>query len=141
MTHISMMFMASFLAATLLPGGSEVLLAILLANDGALWWQLVLAATVGNTLGSMTSYLLGFVGRKAITPEQMASKGYQRSLAVIEKYGVWSLLLAWLPVIGDILCVIAGWLKFPPILTGSLIFIGKLLRYLAIAAISLHWPN
>ncbi|MCL2912872.1 DedA family protein [Shewanella corallii] len=133
------MFSGAFLAATLLPGGSEVLLAGLLAAEPQAWLTLWLAASVGNTLGSLTSFWLGRLGRVAKSPEELASGGYRRALALVQKYGVWSLLLAWTPVIGDLLCVLAGWLRLPVLTSTLLILIGKTVRYLLIVAAVLHW--
>ncbi len=135
------MFSGAFLAATLLPGGSEVLLAGLLAAEPQAWLTLWLAASVGNTLGSLTSFWLGRLGRVAKSPEELASGGYRRALALVHKYGVWSLLLAWAPVIGDLLCVLAGWLRLPVLTSTLLILIGKTVRYLLIVAAVLHWAN
>lgn len=139
MSALSMMFFGAFLAATLLPGGSEVLLIALLNQHPAMWIALVVSASVGNTLGAMTSFYLGRLGRMAKTPQQLSQGKHAKGLALIERYGVWSLLLAWAPVIGDILCVLAGWLKLPPLASLLMIFIGKTLRYLLIAALTLHW--
>ncbi|MGI2259145.1 YqaA family protein [Shewanella sp. GXUN23E] len=139
MESLWLMFSGAFLAATLLPGGSEVLLAALLANTPTDWLALWLAASVGNTLGSLTSFALGWFGRMAKTPEQLASSRYQRSLRLVQKYGVWSLLLAWAPVIGDLLCVLAGWLRLPLLPSVVLFFVGKTLRYLLVTAAVLHW--
>lgn len=139
MTTLWLMFSAAFLAATLLPGGSEVLLAALINDDASIWFTLVIVATVGNTLGSITSYYLGSLGRFAKSPEDMASGKYRRSLALIQRYGYWSLLLAWAPVVGDLLCLLAGWMKLPLIRSTVMIFIGKSIRYLLVAAAALHW--
>lgn len=139
MSALGVMFFGAFLAATLLPGGSEVLLITLLNQHPAMWIALVVSASVGNTLGAMTSFYLGRVGRMAKSPQQLSQGKHAKGLALIERYGVWSLLLAWAPVIGDILCVLAGWLKLPPLPSLLMIFIGKTLRYLLIAALTLHW--
>ncbi|MGL4894426.1 MAG: YqaA family protein, partial [Shewanella sp.] len=64
---------------------------------------------------------------------------FAKALQLIERYGVWALLLAWLPVIGDILCLLAGWLKLPVLRATLLIFIGKTVRYFVIAGAVLHW--
>lgn len=139
MSALGVMFFGAFLAATLLPGGSEVLLITLLNQHPSMWIALVVSASVGNTLGAMTSFYLGRVGRMVKSPQQLSQGKHAKGLALIERYGVWSLLLAWAPVIGDILCVLAGWLKLPPLPSLLMIFIGKTLRYLLIAALTLHW--
>ncbi|MGL5359789.1 MAG: YqaA family protein [Shewanella sp.] len=139
MSELVMMFSGAFLAATLLPGGSEVLLVALLNQAPQQGLALVLAASVGNTLGAMTSLYLGHLGRFAASPEQLASGKYAKAVQLIERYGVWALLLAWLPVIGDLLCLLAGWLKLPLLRATLMIFIGKTVRYLVIAGALLHW--
>lgn len=139
METLWIMFSGAFLAATLLPGGSEVLLAGLLASKPETWLGLWLAASIGNTLGSLTSFWLGRLGRVAKSPEELASGSYRRALALVQRYGVWSLLLAWAPLIGDLLCVLAGWLRLPLLASTLLILVGKTLRYLLIVAAVLHW--
>ncbi len=128
MEPLWLMFSGAFLAATLLPGGSEVLLLALVKSSPELWLGLFMAATLGNTLGALTSLGLGRLGRIAWEPEQL-SASQRRAMALVEKYGVWSLLLSWAPVIGDILCVLAGWLRLPLLASTVLILIGKALRY------------
>jgi membrane protein YqaA with SNARE-associated domain len=139
MTALWLMFSAAFIAATLLPGGSEVLLIALVNERHDRWLVLVLVATVGNTLGSVTSYYLGSLGRFATTPEAMAKGRYRHSIGLIQGYGYWSLLLAWVPLIGDLLCLLAGWMKLSVVKSTLMIFIGKGIRYLLVAAIALHW--
>ncbi|ABL99263.1 YqaA family protein [Shewanella amazonensis] len=128
MEPLWLMFSGAFLAATLLPGGSEVLLLALVNSNPELWFSLFVVATLGNTLGALTSLGLGCLGRVAWEPEQL-SRSQRRALALVEKYGVWSLLLSWAPVIGDILCVLAGWLRLPLFMSIILILIGKGARY------------
>jgi len=123
------LFTSSFLASTLLPGGSEIALAYAalenLANPGVLW----ATATLGNTLGGLTSWLLGW-GIYRWHPQRGLSKpSQQKALQRIQRYGGPLLLLSWLPVIGDPLCLAAGWagIRF----SHSLLYIGlgKGLRY------------
>ncbi|QYJ85144.1 DedA family protein [Shewanella mesophila] len=139
MSSLWLMFSAAFIAATLLPGGSEVLLVALINEAADSWLALVLAATIGNTLGSVTSYYLGSLGRFATTPEAMAKGRYRHSISLIQRYGYWSLLLAWMPLIGDLLCLLAGWMKLSVVKSTLMILIGKGIRYLLVAAIALHW--
>ncbi|QYJ77176.1 YqaA family protein [Shewanella sp. FJAT-52076] len=128
MEPLWLMFSGAFLAATLLPGGSEVLLLALVNSNPELWFSLFVVATLGNTLGALTSLGLGRLGRVAWEPEHL-SLSQRRALALVEKYGIWSLLLSWAPVIGDILCVLAGWLRLPLLMSIILILIGKGARY------------
>lgn len=118
---------SSFLAATLLPGGSEaVLFAVLKLHPGEYWLALG-TATLGNTLGGMSSYLIG-----RVIPQKKTLPG----LPTVQKYGSPALLLSWVPVIGDPLCVAAGWLRVNPWLATLFIALGKLARYIVFAVLA-----
>ena len=119
------LFASSFLAATLLPGGSELVLAGLLKLHPQLYWPALAVATVGNTLGGMTSYLIGRV---------LPQRGEMKGLATIKRHGAPALLLSWVPIVGDPLCVAAGWLRINIWQAVLFMAIGKCLRYLVIAA-------
>jgi membrane protein YqaA with SNARE-associated domain len=118
------LFVASFLAATLLPGGSEfVLIAVLHKHPDAVV-QAVAVATIGNTLGGTTSYLIG---------RMIPNKAESKAIIYLHKYGYWALLFSWVPLFGDALCVAAGWLRYNPWLSLLLFAIGKLFRYVLVA--------
>ena len=122
------MFLASFLAATLLPGGSEaVLVALVLAHPEQSAAALVLA-TLGNTLGGMTTYGLG-----RLIPEKVGAGGTARfsvrHTAALDRWGPAALLLAWAPLVGDALCAAAGWLRLPWLPSLLWMALGKALRY------------
>jgi membrane protein YqaA with SNARE-associated domain len=121
------LFAASFFSATLLPGHSEAALFAFLRFYPEQLWPAVGIATVGNTLGGMTSYLIG-----RLIPEKASARG----LEWVRRYGVVSLLLAWLPVIGDALPLAAGWLRLNPWLSALFMAIGKFARYAAVAALA-----
>lgn len=128
------LFIAAFLAATILPLSSEVVLTILLLNnlDPTI---LVIIASLGNVLGSVVNYALGFTGgilfqRKFSTASE---KDLNTALGRFKKYGTMSLLFAWLPVIGDPLTVAAGVVRVNIPLFLSLVTIGKLGRYVVIS--------
>jgi membrane protein YqaA with SNARE-associated domain len=125
------LFIASFLAATLLPGGSEALLIYDLTQQPQLVVTLVIVASIGNSLGSLTSYGLGYIGAKKLTQAQFEGKSAQW----IKRYGVYSLLLSWLPVVGDILCVAAGFYKLPILMSTIFIAVGKTSRYCIVAVL------
>lgn len=129
MGELGLMFSGALLAATVLPGGSELLLLGFLSGGHQAWWALLLVASIGNTLGALTSYYLGRLGRLAQTPEQLSQQRYQKAIMLLNKHGYWALLLSWLPLIGDLLCLLAGWLKFPVIGSTVVILMGKTLRY------------
>ena len=117
------LFASSFLAATLLPGGSEaVLFAVLKLHPQQAWMALVVA-TLGNTLGGMSSYLIG-----RFIPQTRPLK----ALELLHKWGSPALLLAWVPFIGDPLCVAAGWLRINVAAAALFMALGKLARYLVI---------
>ncbi len=123
------LFAGSFLASTLLPGGSEAMLlyAVSQAPDNqAMYW---LVATIGNSLGGMSSWLLGWwIARRF--PDRILHKPEQRrALERIARRGSPVLLLSWLPVVGDPLCLAAGWSGVGVVSSALFITIGKALRY------------
>ncbi|MGP9421461.1 YqaA family protein [Ewingella sp. AOP8-B2-18] len=133
------LFSSSFLSATLLPGNSEILLVGLLTAGSASPLLLVLAASFGNTLGGITNIIIG-----RLLPKLKPQRGLDTALGWLNRFGPAALLLSWLPVVGDVLCVLAGWLRMP---WGSVVFfllIGKTVRYVVLTAITLQglsWWN
>lgn len=118
------LFISSFLAATLLPGGSEaVLFAVLKAYPETLWYALIIA-TIGNTLGGMVTFGMGW-----LLPQTQQLKHVEK----LRRYGTFALLLAWAPLIGDALCLAAGWLRLNPWQAALFMAIGKFSRYGLIA--------
>jgi membrane protein YqaA with SNARE-associated domain len=135
------LFAASLLAATVLPAQSEVVLAGMILAERYHLWLLILVASVGNVLGSVVNWFLGrfiahFEGRRwfPVKRDQIAKaeRWYQR-------YGYWSLLLSWAPVIGDPLTVVAGVLREPLPVFLVLVTIAKVGRYLIVAALANSW--
>jgi membrane protein YqaA with SNARE-associated domain len=124
------LFASSFLAATLLPGGSEAVLFGVLKLNPQQYWPALAVATIGNTLGGMSSYLLGRLIPEHEKREQLPG------LHWLKRYGSPVLLLAWVPIMGDPLCVAAGWLRINPWLAALFMALGKFARYLVIAAIT-----
>jgi membrane protein YqaA with SNARE-associated domain len=118
------LFASSFLSATLLPGNSELVLLALLNEAPEQKWPALALATLGNTLGGMTSYLIGRLFPKP---------GEGRATEWLQRYGPAALLLSWVPVIGDGLCVASGWLRQNAIAATLFIAIGKAARYWALA--------
>jgi membrane protein YqaA with SNARE-associated domain len=118
------LFISSFLSATLLPGGSEAaLFALLKTYPETLWFALVIA-TIGNTLGGMVTFSMGW-----LLPQIQQLKHVDK----LRRYGTSALLLAWFPLIGDALCLAAGWLRLNWWQAALLMAIGKFARYWAIA--------
>jgi membrane protein YqaA with SNARE-associated domain len=137
------LFLSAFLSATLLPGSSEAMLVGLLSAGHAPVAVLVVVATVGNVLGSTVNWLLGrffahYRGRRWFPVSQRA---YERAEYWYRRYGVWSLLLAWLPIIGDPLTLIAGVLRTDIRWFLVLVTVGKAARYLLVAAGFIWWSN
>jgi len=126
------LFGSALLSSTLFPGGSEALLLYRL-HQGADPLASVLTATAGNVLGSLITYGMGRFGRKAV---QRRSEKTDQHLARAERwfnrFGRPSLLLAWLPVVGDPLCLVAGVLRVSVISFLILVMLGKLARYAAL---------
>ncbi len=118
------LFIASFLAATLLPGGSEVVLIAVIAQHPDEIVKAVAVATVGNTLGGASSFLIGWL---------LPNRAQHKAIIYLHKYGYWALLFSWVPLFGDALCVAAGWLRFNPWVSLLLFAVGKLFRYLLVA--------
>jgi membrane protein YqaA with SNARE-associated domain len=130
-TGLAGLFASSFLAATLLPGGSELVFAGLLMSGATTLWPALGVATLGNTLGGLSSYLIGrFVPEpKELPPER---KWQARALAWVRRHGTPILLLSWVPLIGDALCVAAGWLRLNAWWATLFIAVGKFARYYVI---------
>jgi membrane protein YqaA with SNARE-associated domain len=126
------LFAGSFLAATLLPGGSEALLYALLAQYPGMRFPALATATVGNTLGGMTSYCIGRVLPAKAQAASAAGAG-ARALTYARRYGSPALLGAWIPFVGDPLCVAAGWLRLPWLPVLLYMAAGKLARYLFVS--------
>ena len=128
------LFLLSFLAATLVPLGSEWLLAVLL-NQGFSASTVIPVATAGNTVGALTTYVIGlwggpFLARRVL---RIDPKKQQRAELTFDRYGSWALLLSWVPVVGDPLCLAGGVLRTPFWKFLALVAIGKLLRYMLVA--------
>lgn len=122
------LFLASFLAATLLPGGSEAALFALLKLHPETLVPAVVLATLGNTLGGLTTYAMS-----RVLPQKALEKVSPRRLDWVRHHGSPVLVLAWAPVIGDVLCVAAGWLRLPWVPCGLWMALGKGLRYGVVA--------
>ena len=127
------LFISSFLSATLLPGNSEVVLVAMLLSGVSQPWLLVLIATMGNSAGGVTNVILG-----RLFPLRETSRWREKATGWLKRYGAATLLLSWMPVIGDLLCLLAGWMR---ISWGPVLFflcLGKAIRYIVIAAATLQ---
>ncbi|KAA0873961.1 YqaA family protein [Nitrincola tapanii] len=127
------LFISALISATLLPGGSEALLVYWLMQESHAPYLLVFSATLGNVLGSLITYAMGLLLNHYYPLKLLQGKSHQRARDWIERYGAWALLLAWLPIVGDPLCFVAGWLRVSPVWSFLAISLGKTLRYSLIA--------
>ena len=118
------LFFGSFFAATLLPGGSEAVLIGVLKGYPETLWPALLIATAGNTLGGMVTFGMGW-----LLPQTQQLKHVEK----LRRYGTPALLLAWAPLIGDALCLAAGWLRLNWWQAALFMALGKFARYWVIA--------
>ena len=132
-------FTLSFVSATLLPMGSEPVLFGYLKLNPDMFWVAILVATIGNTLGGMLDWLMGFGASKA--HEKLLGPKEHKLLKWFEKLGPQALLLSWLPIVGDPLCAVAGWLRLPWLPCLMYMAIGKFLRYLTMTYALLMVPD
>lgn len=129
---LTSVFLIAFVSATLLPMGSEPAVYALVSFQPELFWPTVLVATAGNTLGGIVDYWMGYGAERAIHP-----KAPVKAFVWLEKFGAKTCLLSWLPIIGDPLCAVAGWLKLPFWPCVMYMAIGKFLRYVTMTAVLL----
>lgn len=134
---LTTLFFIAFVSATLLPLGSEPALFGLVKLNPELFWPAVLVATAGNTLGGALSWAMG-LGSHKIVDKYRHSDTHLRALDWLERIGPKACLLSWLPLIGDPLCAVAGWLKLPFWPCVFYMAIGKLLRYITMT-VALLW--
>lgn len=129
-TWLAGLFGSAFVSATILPGNSEAaLLALLHFKPEIVVWA-VLVATLGNVLGGLTTVWLG--RRLPEAPEG-------RAVALARRFGPFSLVMSWLPVVGDALCGVAGWLRWPWLPVIVWITAGKAVRYAVLAGLAIHY--
>ena len=128
------LFLLSFLAATILPFSSELTLAGLIATSSYNNLSLLIVASLGNVLGSVVNWILGFYSRNLSTKRWFPFKDEQieKSSKWFNKFGRWSLLFAWVPIIGDSLTLAAGLLRIRFIEFLVLVTIGKVSRYIIV---------
>lgn len=138
---LTTLFVTAFVSATLIPLGSEPALFGLLKLNPDIFWSAMAVATIGNTLGGAVDWWMGY-GAHQVAEKYAGSRAHLKALDYLEKLGPKACLLSWLPVIGDPLCAVAGWLKMPfwPCIT--YMAIGKFLRYLCMTTVLLWiWPQ
>ena len=145
---LSTVFIVALVSATLLPLGSEPVVAALVQANPGLFWPAILVATAGNTIGGAISWWMGLAARRALQtarerhylglparkPPHQQSRWHRVARYWLRKYGAKACLLSWLPVIGDPLCAVAGWLRLPFLPCVAYMAVGKFLRYLVMTA-------
>ena len=131
------LFGVAFLAATIFPAQSELLLAYLLRSGEHSWALLLAVPTLGNVLGSVVNWLLGRSIERFRNSRRfpVSNKSLERAERWYRRWGKWSLLLSWAPLIGDALTVIAGVLRTPFVTFVTLVLIAKAGRYSVIALV------
>jgi membrane protein YqaA with SNARE-associated domain len=134
---LSTLFVIALVSARLIPVGSEPAVFGLVKLDPTLFWPAVLVATAGNTVGGAISYWMGYGVEVAV--ERVRHKPVEhRVLGWLQRFGAKACLLSWLPIVGDPLCAVAGWLKLPFWPCLAYMAIGKFARYLTMTA-ALLW--
>lgn len=123
------LFSSSFLSATLLPGFSEANIIYLGKTSTHSKEILVAVATLGNSLGGLSNYIIGVLAARGIRLKYFEKENTKKSVEKIKKYGSFALIFAWLPIIGDPLCLAAGYLRISFYQSCLFITLGKLLRY------------
>lgn len=133
---LSSVFLISLISATLLPLGSEPAVFAVVKANAALFWPAILVATVGNTLGGVTNYWIGYGAKQTFAAERTS-----RWFHWLERFGAKTMLLSWLPGVGDPLCTLAGWLKLSFWPCVVYMAIGKFARYVVMTSILLYVPD
>jgi len=142
---LSTVFVVAVVSATLLPMGSEPAVFALVKLNPELFWPAILVATAGNTLGGAISWAMGYGAHRAVDRARGAPTDL-RALHWLERFGPKACVLSWLPLVGDPLCAVAGWMKFPLGPCLAWMALGKFLRYLSMTAALLwllpgHWTG
>lgn len=133
---LSSVFIICFVSATLLPLGSEPAVFAVVTADASLFWEVMLVATIGNTLGGVLNYWIGLGARQTFAKERSS-----HWFNWLNRFGAKTMLLSWLPGIGDPICTLGGWLRLPFWSCVFYMAVGKFLRYLIITSILLHVTN
>ncbi len=116
------LFFSAILSSTILPGSSEIYVVSLINFSDHSKYLILTIATLGNSMGSMITFYMGLLFRRY--------KPYNFKIKkIVLKYGEWSLLFSWMPLIGDIICIVAGYFKLNPIRSVLIIVFAKSLRY------------
>ena len=134
---LSTVFVVALVSATLLPMGSEPAVFGLVKLNPSLFWPAVIVATAGNTVGGAISWAMGYGTHELVDRDGRRSARVQ-ALRWLERLGPRACVLSWLPVVGDPLCAVAGWLKLPFWPCVAWMALGKFLRYVVMTG-ALLW--
>lgn len=129
-------FLISFISATLLPLGSEPAVFAVIKANPVMFWPVIVVATIGNTLGGAVDYWMGYQAKQTFAKERQT-----RWFSWLERFGAKTMLLAWVPGIGDPLCTLAGWLRLPFWPSIAYMAAGKFLRYITMTALLMAVPD
>lgn len=135
---LSTVFIVSAISATLLPLGSEFAVFGLIKLNPALFWPTILVATAGNTLGGALNWWIG-LGAHKVVDKARGNTTELRALNWLKRFGAPACLISWLPVVGDPLCVVAGWLKLPFWPCLAYMAVGRFLRYWVMTSALLYF--
>lgn len=139
---LSTVFVVALVSATLLPMGSEPAVFGLVKLNPELFWPAVLVATAGNTVGGAISWWMGYGVERAYESMAHRKPAEVKALKWLERFGARACLLAWLPIVGDPLCAVAGWLRLPLLPCAAWMLAGKFARYLVMTVVLLKlWPG
>jgi membrane protein YqaA with SNARE-associated domain len=135
---LSTVFVVALVSATLLPLGSEPAVFGLIKLNPDLFWPAIGVATLGNTIGGAITWWMGYGAEVAYEHYTHHKPGRVKALRWLERFGPKACLLSWLPVVGDPLCAVAGWLQLPFWPCVAYMAVGKFARYLTMTA-ALLW--
>jgi membrane protein YqaA with SNARE-associated domain len=133
---LTSVFIISIVSATLLPLGSEPAVFGLIKLNPDLMWPAILVATAGNTIGGAIDWWMGYGTQRAVS-QYKGKTVHLKALSWLEKLGPKACLLSWLPIVGDPLCAVAGWLRLPFWPCVGYMLIGKFLRYVVMTSLLL----
>jgi membrane protein YqaA with SNARE-associated domain len=134
---LSTVFIISFISATLLPLGSEPAVFGLIKLNPDLFWQTIAVATIGNTLGGAVDWWMGYGAHTAVDKYKKSST-HTKALLWLERLGPKACIFSFLPLVGDPLCAVAGWLKLPFWSCVVYMAVGKFLRYVVMTCLLLY---
>jgi len=128
-------FIVAFVSATLLPLGSEPVVIGLVQLNPEMFWPAIVVATLGNTLGGAVTWWMGYGAERLYERRAEHPPHNARVLGWLQRFGAKACLLSWLPLVGDPLCAVAGWLRLPFWPCVAYMAVGKFLRYLTLTAL------